>query len=303
MSIENENGNCAKPMLGSGVGELSVLSLFDGMSCGQIALERAELRVKKYYASEIDKYAIQVTQQNYPNTIQLGDITKVKGLTDINLLIGGSPCQGLSLAAHINLGERKNLEDERSKLFFEFVRIKKEINPKWFLLENVKMDAQSIRLFSEYMECEPIEINSIHFVPQKRKRLYWTNIPIFKELPIPNTHAHDILDLKQGEFASMCDEKRLFKKIDIFNTLTASYYKGIRGARRPAVSNKICTLDEDRLAHRMLTPTECERLQSVPVGYTDVVSKTQRYKMLGNGWTVDVIAFILSNLKTGNTCT
>lgn len=152
---------------------MNTLSLFDGMSCGQIALERAGIKVDNYYASEIDKYAIKVTQANYPDTIQLGDIRNIKAvdLPKIDLLMGGSPCQGFSYS-----GKQLNFEDERSKLFFEFVRLLKECKPKYFLLENVKMKKEFQDIISKYLGVEPIEINGALVSAQNRKRLYWTNI-------------------------------------------------------------------------------------------------------------------------------
>ena len=149
--------------------DINVLSLFDGMSCGQIALDKLGIKIKNYFASEIDKYAIKVTQSNYPNTIQLGDIKKIKGndLPKIDLLIGGSPCQGFSFA-----GKGLNFNDSRSNLFFEFVRLLKECKPKYFLLENVKMKKEYQLIISKYLGVKPIEINSSLLSAQNRKRLY-----------------------------------------------------------------------------------------------------------------------------------
>lgn len=154
--------------------KINVLSLFDGMSCGQLALQRAGIAYDKYFASEIDKYAIKVTQHNFPNTIQLGDVTQVSGdgLPKIDLLIGGSPCQGFSIA-----GKQLNFDDPRSKLFFEFVRLLKECKPKYFLLENVKMKKEYQDVITDNLGVEPIEINSNLVSAQNRRRLYWTNIP------------------------------------------------------------------------------------------------------------------------------
>ena len=153
---------------------MKVLSLFDGISCGRLALDRAGIPVEKYYASEIDKYAIQIAQKNYPDTIQIGDVTKLNylELLDIDLVIGGSPCQGFSFA-----GKQLNFNDPRSKLFFEFVRAVKTIKPKYFLLENVKMKQEFQDIISEQLGVRPIEINSSLVSAQNRKRLYWTNIP------------------------------------------------------------------------------------------------------------------------------
>ena len=152
---------------------INVLSLFDGMSCGQIAIKNLGITVDNYFACEIDKHAIQVTQHNFPNTIQLGDVTKVsaKDLPRIDLLIGGSPCQGFSFA-----GKQLAFDDPRSKLFFEFVRLKNECNPTYFMLENVKMKKEFELIISQYLGVAPIEINSALLSAQNRVRLYWTNI-------------------------------------------------------------------------------------------------------------------------------
>ena len=170
---------------------MNVLSLFDGMSCGQIALERAGIKVDNYFASEIDKYAIKVTQKNYPNTKHIGSVVdvKVSDLPKIDLLIGGSPCQGFSFA-----GKQLNFDDPRSKLFFEFVRLLKECKPKYFLLENVKMKKEQEDIITEYLGVKPIAINSELFSAQDRKRIYWTNLPLDK-LPSENKLAvEDILE-------------------------------------------------------------------------------------------------------------
>ena len=269
---------------------MNVLSLFDGMSCGQIALNRVGVKYDKYFASEIDKYAIQVTQKNYPNTIQIGSVLDVKGsdLPKIDLLFGGSPCQSFSRA-----GKGEGFDGE-SRLFWEFVRVLNEVKPTYFLLENVVMKKEWEDIITEALGVEPIEISSEKFVPQARRRLYWTNIPNVKQ---PDQVEHNIKDFFDGDgFPSSCDVNRMFKRKKIFNTLTATYWKGIRGSGRPAISTKEGFLDDDRDAHRMLTPNECERLQTVPKDYTEGVSKTQRYKMLGNGWTVDVIGHIFKNI-------
>lgn len=154
---------------------MKVLSLFDGISCGRVALERAGIPVETYYASEIDKYAIQIAQKNYPDTIQIGDVTKVdfsEYIGKVDLIIGGSPCQGFSFA-----GKQLNFNDPRSKLFFEFLRAVRTIKPKYFLLENVKMKKEFQDIISERLGVQPIEINSALVSAQNRIRLYWTNIP------------------------------------------------------------------------------------------------------------------------------
>jgi len=293
----------------------NVLSLFDGMSCGQIALNRTGVSYGDYFASEIDDYGIKVTMSNYPNTIQLGSVIGVNGdnLPKIDLLIGGSPCQSFSFAGKLkgmstlddikitSLEQYLELKNDgfqfegQSYLFWEYVRILNEVKPKYFLLENVIMKKEWESVITEALGVEPIEISSSKFVPQARRRLYWTNIPNIEQ---PKQSEYNINDFIEGEgFASSCGVDRIFKRKEIFNTLTATYWKGIRGSGRPAISTKEGFLDDNRDAHRMLTPEECEKIQSVPLGYTDYVSKTQRYKMLGNGWTVDVISHIFSYIK------
>lgn len=383
---------------------LNVLSLFDGMSCGQLALQRAGIKVNQYYAAEIDKYAMQVSLKNFPNTIHLGDVTKVKGadLPKIDLIIGGSPCQGFSFA-----GKGLNFEDPRSKLFFEFVRLIKECNPKWFFLENVRMKKEHELVISQYMKVAPIEINSALVSAQNRVRLYWTNInekpyglfgDMVADIPQPKDKGillQDVLEnnvpdkfyltdkalariekaatlgikakidpLKSGtitlknqsgqlaidnsttlienlkgclKFGRTDEAKQLrkesmakgkdhtpfqkkqineidFEKMNTLttaitkdniiceimgnkaNTLTPDAYLATGERNRDENGKAVLTSMCDRRLRR-LTPTECERLQTVPVGYTDGVSDTQRYRMLGNGWTVDVIAHFFVFLK------
>ena len=187
---------------------MNVLSLFDGMSCGQIALNRSGIKYDNYFASEIDKWAIQVTQKNYPNTIQLGDVTKIKGsdLPKIDLVMGGSPCQGFSLA-----GKKLNFEDPRSKLFFEFVRIIKELKPTYFLLENVKMKKEWRDIITNELGCHPILINSSVVSAQNRERLYWTNIPN-TEFINHEFHIHHVISFKHKEFRADVDNLLLVCK-------------------------------------------------------------------------------------------
>ena len=278
---------------------MNVLSLFDGMSCGQIALNRAGIKYDNYYASEIDKHAIKVTMANYPETIQLGSITEVKAenLPKIDLLLGGSPCQGFSFA-----GKQLNFEDPRSILFFEFVRLLKECKPKYFLLENVKMKKEYQDIISEHLGVEPMAINSNNRIPANRNRLYWTNIKI-EDFPFTSETVESFLCFT-GEVAGTIgtSASRIVKKMDTFGALTATMWKGIRAAGRPIVIKPYCIgkhIDELKkdVDYRMLTPVVCERLQTVPDGYTNHVSNTQRYKMLGNGWTVDVITHIFSGMQ------
>lgn len=452
---------------------MNVLSLFDGMSCGQIALNQLGIKVDKYYASEIDQYAITITKKNFPNTIHLGDVTKVKAedLEPIDLLMGGSPCQGFSFA-----GRQLNFNDPRSALFFEFVRLLKECKPKYFLLENVRMKKEYQDVITEHLGVEPIMINSALVSAQNRVRLYWTNIPNINQPQDKGLMLKDILEnledvdplkdternqrhCKEVDEKSLCMTSTMYKgagnngmtlvpiknperiiersnywqfdpsgkghnsqqyrirKLDKpSGTLAASgssipqvYCGAFRGRyydengkrtdhkesvagkttqhleiRNDEKTNTLTTVQKDNLLvatsipkilslnknqlnkiekintdtnksncvtpalgrggssseyltsvkkktlalreksktvrtggrgsydrhewdsigdkgtelyYRKLTPTECERLQTVPDGYTEGVSNTQRYKMLGNGWTVEVIKHIFSEIK------
>ena len=281
----------------------SVLSLFDGMSCGQIALNRVGIEYDNYFASEIDKHAIKVTQTNYPKTIQLGDVTKVKGsdLPKIDLLIGGSPCQGFSFA-----GKGLNFEDPRSKLFFEFVRLKNETQPTYFLLENVVMKKEHEKVISEFLGVEPILINSNLVSAQNRKRLYWTNIPGVKqpedkkigwgkirEFGVADNfyYSENGLNWLKRHGERKGKQLAILGENDKCQMIEASHFKNYSSQRFFGI--------EDEKGMRYITPIECERAQTVPDNYTDCVSNTQRYKMLGNGWTVDVIAHIFGSLLNG----
>ena len=398
---------------------MNVLSLFDGMSCGMLALDRLGIKVDKYYASEIDKYAIQVSQANYPDIIQVGDVTELDTLTlpKIDLIMGGSPCQGFSFA-----GKQLAFDDPRSALFFEFVRCVKELQPKYFLLENVRMKKEYLDVISEYMGVEPIMINSALVSAQNRVRFYWTNIPGIEQPEQRGIVLRDILETNtpdeylagenlqknykggnqlnpnyksqantihdaNGKSGTICagthgyangyvadvDPKYYLsdKAVDYMNrgskkytgnktraehyirhesekskTLTANMHKGVPygviavdsyrevrteeakklrkemrqktgkdhtpfrakklvprndgkvGTLTTSLTNdhKISLAKEHEVYWRKLTPVECERLQTVPDNYTNHVSNTQRYKMLGNGWTIEVITHILKNM-------
>jgi DNA (cytosine-5)-methyltransferase 3A len=446
---------------------MNVLSLFDGMSCGMIALDRLGIKVDNYYASEIDKYAIQVSQANYPDIIQVGDITKLdlSTLPKIDLVMGGSPCQGFSFA-----GKQLAFDDPRSALFFEFVKCVDTLKPKYFLLENVKMKKEYLDIISEYMGVEPIFINSSLVSAQSRQRYYWTNIPGIEQPKERGIVLRDILEdypkenpvkqternarhLKQLDDKSLCMTATMYKGAgnngmtlvpqklvddtsdlpEKSQTIKSQYYKSSKanfersgtfhatgipqklvsdkpkkihdipkdvlkdnerqrrvyskegksptllarsdspkvmksdkpqhigtavdikghdqikrvyspdgksptvttcggGHREPKVvmgayrgrynedgsisqrlelrkdnkTNTITTvqkdnvLTKDEVYWRKLTPIECERLQTVPDNYTNHVSNTQRYKMLGNGWTIEVIAHILQNMEIDN---
>ena len=389
---------------------MNVLSLFDGMSCGRIALERLGITVDNYYASEIDKYAIQVSQANYPNIIQVGDVTELdtSTLPKIDLIMGGSPCQGFSFA-----GKQLAFDDPRSALFFEFVRCVEELKPKYFLLENVRMKKEYLDVISEYMGVEPIMINSALVSAQNRVRYYWTNIPGVEQPEQRGIVLRDILETQTNEKPvkdternqrhyrnddekSLCMTATMYKGAGnngmtlvqepkvVAGAFRGRYYKdGVRQDQFGSVAGKtkqmlelrkdektntvttvqkdnvVVTFSEDRInkfketlkddpkpsangiiqlnnpSHssgrvyspngksptlmagnsgggkepvkinddvywRKLTPVECERLQTVPDNYTNHVSNTQRYKMLGNGWTIEVITHILKNMELPN---
>lgn len=394
---------------------ITVLSLFDGISCGQVALQRAGIPVEKYYASEVDKYAIQITQKNFPNTIQLGDVKQVwaRNLPKIDLLIGGSPCQDLSIAKN----NRQGLNGRRSGLFWHYVRLLRTCKPKYFLLENVaSMPKEAKDIISRETGVEPILINSALVSAQQRKRLYWTNIPNITQPIDKGILLKDILEKgfgvavekkgqeiaktqdkslalmvrdykgfgnqqmtgvaepipcalrnrgngKQPEFngtnkanslttvqtdSMVCEPVKEPNRIGGFYgqvtrwgiydekakspTLTASM--GMGGGFVPMVPERLGQIGSNSQANRIysvrgksvslnangggmgaktglykidlpdgdytirkLTPVECERLQTLPDNYTAGISNTQRYKCLGNGWTVDVIAHIFSFIK------
>ena len=278
----------------------NVFGAFDGMSNGQIALNRVGIKYDNYFASEIDKYAMKVANYNYPKTIQLGDITKINGcdLPNIELMLAGSPCQGFSFS-----GKGLNFNDPRSKLFFDFARLLEEINPKYFLLENVVMKKEHEKVISSYLGVEPIMINSNLVSAQNRKRLYWTNIPNIKQPEDKNITWGQIREYgvsgnfyystKGLEWIRRHGERKN-KKLTIWSNddkcqmIEASHCKNYSSQRYFGI--------EDEKGLRYITPRECERAQTVPDDYTSCVSNSQRYKMLGNGWTVDVISHILKNI-------
>jgi len=282
---------------------INVLSLFDGMSCGQIALNKLGVKYDNYYASEIDKFAIGITKKNYPNTIHLGDVRDVKGsdLPKIDLLFGGSPCQSFS-----NAGNGKGFEGS-SGIFWEYVRVLREVKPKYFMLENVKMKKEWQDIITKELGVEPIAINSSLLSGQNRPRLYWTNIP---GVEIPEDKGIVLKDILEDD--------NLVDKQHLMTPKAMAYMDGLRNGKQrwqyhknPLDGKAACivasfyklsglgVLDYRTLGKpcRRLTPVECERLQTVPDNYTESASRTQRYKMIGNGWTVDVIAHIFSYMK------
>lgn len=315
---------------------MKVLSLFDGISSGRLALERAGIPVEKYYASEIDKYAIQVAQKNYPDTIQVGDVTKLNylELLDVDMVIGGSPCQDLSIAKQ----NREGLRGARSGLFWKYVEALEVIKPRWFLLENVASmrnedrDAITETLRKIYPETECVMINSALVSAQQRKRYYWTNWHV-EQPQDKGILLKDILetgladkdksfcitqrytaqfgsdDYTEKRYFDMSMGQVIFEPIRIgiigkggqgdriYSVRGKSVYLNANGGGRGAKTGlyKVDLPDGDYII-RKLTPVECERLQTLPDNWTEGVSNTQRYKAIGNGWTVDVITWIFSQI-------
>jgi DNA (cytosine-5)-methyltransferase 3A len=283
---------------------MNVLSLFDGMSCGQLALERAGIKYDNYFASEIEPNAIKVTMKNYPNTIQLGDVTKWREweLPKIDLLIGGSPCQSLSITQSKT---RQNL-DGKSKLFYEFVDVLQNTNPKYFLFENVaSMTEECKEVITSLLRVEPHFIDSNCFSAQDRPRYYWTNLDI-KEFGKNNDVLRDIMqDNVADKYFYNCGfdyhgDKKVaatlhIKGHDILKRVHSLNFKSHTLTTCGGGNTQKKVIDGGR--PRKLTPLEYERLQKVPDNYTDCVADTHRYNMLGNGWTVDVIAHIFKGLK------
>lgn len=302
---------------------MKILSLFDGISCARVALERAGIPVEAYYASEIDKYAIQISKKNYPDIIQLGDIKKLKipqnnlmigedtGIAvyagiekplEIDLLIGGSPCQDLSIAKK----DRKGLDGERSGLFWEYVRILKEVKPKYFILENVaSMSDESRDIISQKLGVQPIELNAKDFSAQNRERYFWTNIPVKQPENKSSLVIEDILE-------KQVDEKYYYKDVpftikdetkNVIGTIELSGHDILKKIyNRNSKSATVTTCAGGNTQHkildngkvRKLTPVEYEHLQGLPTGYTEGISDSQRYKCLGNAFNVDVVSWILS---------
>lgn len=300
------------------ISKINILSLFDGISCGQIALNRANIPYDNYYASEIYPEAIKITKNNYPNTIQLGDVTKIntntlEGLPKIDLLIGGSPCQNLSVAVINNKEHNQGLKGDKSMLFYEYIRVLKWLKQNnnqniKFLLENVgSMQDKDRDIMTKILGTEPLRIDSNLVSPQDRDRYYWTNIDV-KDMPSDKGLMISDIALnpedvdykywyhdKTYELVENWEDKKIIGRLNvnshdigkrIYNlnnkcaTLTAC-----RGGYRQKkiIQNDVC---------RKLTPLEYERLQTVPDGYTEGVADIHRYNTLGDGWTIDIIAHI-----------
>lgn len=295
---------------------ITVLSLCDGMSCGQIALDRCGITVKNYFASEIKNIAIKVTQHNYPQTIHIGDICKVRYedgvlytekeeyvVGHIDLLMGGSPCQDFSL---INV-EGKGLEGTKSKLFFEYLRVLREVNPTYFLLENVRMKKESESQLNTYLGVKGIHINSNRVSIQNRPRIYWTDIP---HITIPTDKGLSFQDVKDTD-VDYCKQFKVNNtpsRVKMWNNGDGRN-SGLTCCANVTYADKVycLTRKQDRCPNsglvafedfcRYLTRRELEIAQTVPIGYTNCVSYNQAQDLLGDGWTVDVIVHILENME------
>ena len=283
---------------------ITVLSLFDGISCGRIALERAGIKVKEYYASEIDQFAMQVSKKNYPTIIQLGDVTTWRkwdiDWANIDLLIGGSPCQGFSFA-----GKQLNFNDDRSKLFFEYVDILnhiKSMNPNIkFLLENVRMKKEYQDVISSYLGTTPIKINSALVSAANRNRLYWANfkfdIPADRNITFDdiNDHSQDWLSNdyinKVSKWKAQQDPIKNATYIGTNSKLPCLTARGYNQSHSGMI------LISDGIRYRYLSNTEAELAMTLPMGYTYGISDRERARCIGNGWTVDVIAHIFNNIE------
>lgn len=296
---------------------MKVLSLFDGISCAMVAFKRAGIPIERYVAYEIDENAIKVSKKNYPQIEHCGDVTTAdfKQYKGFDLLIGGSPCQGLSSSnVWLKDGEYGVCGEGTSRLFWEYVRALKIINPKYFLFENVaSMRNNDKKIITEQLGVEPIKIDSQLFSAQKRNRLYWTNIPfdMVFERQVSIT-MQDILENDAEDKFYLCKGTldcimRPAKKgwvsgkmeidLPIARPITASSWKIHRADTDNYVTSE--RTPQGRTNVRRLTPIECERLQTLPDNYTFGIKDNDRIKAIGNGWTVDVIAHIFKGLVDG----
>jgi len=282
---------------------ITVLSLFDGISCGKVALDRAGIKVKNYYASEIDEYAMQVSKNNHPDIIHLGDVNAWRNWnidwSQIDLLIGGSPCQGFSFA-----GKLLNFNDERSKLFFVYVDILnhiKSVNPNVkFLLENVKMKADYQNVISGYLGVEPMRINSALVSAARRDRLYWVNFDV--DMPEDRGITFDDINGNTTDWLSDIYIDKVSKWKAQQDPLKNVTYIGTKAklpcltARGYNQSHSGMILISDGTRYRYLTNNEAELAMTLPIDYTKGISDRERARCLGNGWTAEVIVHILKHL-------
>ena len=312
---------------------MNVLSLFDGISCACVALERCALPIETYTAVEIEKNATAISQKNYPEIIRHDDVRTFHPTRHYDLLIGGSPCQDLSIAKK----DRKGLGGDRSGLFWEYIRIKNEAKPTWFVLENVaSMPKKDRDIITREMGVEPVMFNASLVSAQCRKRLFWTNIPfelpddrgiLLKDILQPDAEVDERMVIKGKAFCLTATySKASPSEGEIQNSIqrkqrTMVFHKTAQTGRNdtkklgyvgendhqakrvyddngklPAL-NVVCnSMVKAEQKIRKLTPIECERLQGLPDNYTEGVATTNRYKCLGNAFNVDVVACILERL-------
>ena len=284
---------------------INVLSLFDGMSCGQIALDKLGIKVNKYFASEIKKSAIEVTQHNYPNTIQLGDVTKIKSkdLPKIDLLIGGSPCQDFSRANK----ERKGVNGTKSSLFFEYIRLLKECKPTYFLLENVIMSDYNYWFICNELNCEPVRLCGSLVSGALRDRLYWTNIPPFSydltgRLISQIKQPKDTLTTLQSILDSGYTNKRKHTSLNTNTGSISEKYSSNKYLKNRSETTGMLTIIYDNKKFlwndniRTVNQNEMEKLHNIPKGYTSIVNQKKAGDLIGDGWTVDIAKHIFKGL-------
>lgn len=283
---------------------MKVLSLCDGMSCGHLALDRAGINVTEYYASEIKDIAIKVTNYNYPETINVGDVNKIRykdgvlytenknyQVGHIDILMFGSPCQTFSVAMRKDLRVGIN-NKEKSGLFLECYRILKEVNPTYFLMENVaRMKKEDEDLITTLMGVEPIRINSKLVSAQLRDRLYWTNI---KNVSIPKDRQITLQSILTSGYTDR--EKARALLVSDSRPLTTKE-KMIRRYKKTGFTTIIWEEKGNDDSVRYMNQTELERCQTVPEGYTKCLTRNEAANVLGDGWTIDVITHILKNIK------
>ena len=325
MNTENRNNSLKD--------EITVLSLCDGMSCGRIALEQEGIKVNKYFAAEIKDVGIKVTKENYPDTIHIGDVNKITykdGIlhtevgdfkTDIDIVMFGSPCQTFSIAC---ITERRiGLEDdEKSGLFLQCYRILKEVNPRYFFMENVaSMKEKDKNFITELMGVEPYLINADKVAPALRKRYYWTNLKPNRELKEVNIYLNNILvdgwsDRKKARCLAVIDSRPnstpvkmfhryystgfttlIFKDENHYKACVAEYEKLSGGKRKISASELDSYTGHVFDGVRYMYQEELEKCQCVPSGYTKCLTRNEAADVLGDGWNIEVIRWFFSGLK------
>lgn len=278
-----------------------VVSLFDGPSIAQVALKRFRIPYDEYFASEIDPVAIAITQKHHKKTRQLGNVLDLKGrkIPNGDFLVGGSPCQGLSFA-----GKKLYFKDPRSKLFYQFIRIRDKMKPKSFFFENVRMRKKEQDIISSYFGVEPVMINSNLVSAQNRNRLYWTNLPIPKIRDkkifwsdIMEHDAQDVMYFSKKTFKWVIKDEKRRGKFTIYKKDSKVKMQMIEASHHKTVSNQRCFGIVDVNGIRYISPLECERAQTWPDNYTEGLKRTPRYVLIGNGFTTDIVGQFFKGLK------